>query len=187
MAGCALLLLCAVATIGLLQQRAESDAWIRHTVGVQGRLSQARILSLRSEMALRNYVLTGAATDLNNFRSWRSEASSTLAELAVMTADNPQQVRNITQLQRVQGAHSAEIATVLSLVARGDRSAAARWFNSATSRNLAASLRTAIVRISDDEARLLAERDERSQLLEGRARTVLLSALAWGLTAGGGA
>lgn len=185
MAGCALLLLCAVATIGLLQQRAESDAWVRHTVGVQARLSQARILSLRAEMALRNYVLTGSATDLDNFRNWRAEGSAKLGELAVMTSDNPRQVRNFAMLQRVQGMHSAEIATVLSLVARGDTPAATRWFGSATSRNLATGLRTAIVRISSEEERLLTVRDERSQILESRARTVLVSALGLVLVLGG--
>ena len=177
MAGCALLLLCAIAIIGLFHQRADSDAWIRHTVGVQDRLAQARIQSLRAEMSLRNYVLTGDPDDLARFRETRAESAAKLNELAIMTADNPRQVRNLAALRRVQAGHAAEIADILALIDRGDTAAAARWFGSPASRALATGLRTAIIRINDEEARLLTERDQRLQVLETGARGVLGSAL----------
>lgn len=175
--GLMLLALCGAATVSLLRQSAESERWVSHTIAVQTRLSQMRIDRLRAEVALREFVLIRNAADLEEYEMLSGNASRQLAALIASTADNPRQTDNLSLLRRIRASHLVAAQNIIALVQRDRADLAARRFANPANRSLSVSLHEAIVQVGREEERLLAQRQHRSELIESRARTILLASV----------
>ncbi|MEO5867682.1 MAG: ATP-binding protein [Sphingomonas sp.] len=176
--GITLLAMCATAVLGLVRQRAESDAWVRHTVAVQAKLSSARLYRLRAEILLRDYVLTDDGADIARYRDARDQAVRDLAAVAAMTTDNPHQISNFAAVRRLIVTHATASEAALTLAATGRSKEARRWFAAPEQRKFAGDIRTALDRVNDEEARLLTLREADSRNLEFQARTMLIVGVA---------
>lgn len=172
MLGIALFAICVAAAVGLVRQRAESDAWVRHTVAVQTRLASARLYRLRGELWLRDYALVGDPANVARYREERRGAVRDLAAVRAMTADNPNQRANLALVDRLIDAHTTASEQVLALTATGRTDEARHWFATQASYNR--DIRTALDRVQNEEARLLKLRETASGRLEGQARVVLI-------------
>ena len=170
----ALLVCCCLAATGLLRQQEQSDRWVRHTVQVQSKLAQARILGLRAEVQRRGFVLDGDERSLSGFAAMRAEAERQLSELARMTADNPRQRIAVPALQRATSARFASMEHTIALERAGRVDEARQTITSPAARILTASITRLADLVNGEEARLLVQRDRRSREQERLARIVLI-------------
>jgi len=188
MIGFALLVCCGVATAKLLQQEHQSDLWVRHTIQVQSKLAQARVLGLRAEVQRRGFALSGNERDLIGFSVIHGQAEAQLAALAKMTADNPRQQANIAALRRAIALRFASMEHTIELGRTGHSDVARQIIVSPATQNLTSAITTLAEHVNDEEARLLVQRERRSHDQESLARAVLvgsaliiliLAALVW--------
>ena len=156
------LAICCAAVVGLVWQRAESDAWVRHTVAVQGALSSARLNSLRAEISLRDYVLTGDGADVARYRAARTKALRDLSAVAAMTTDNPRQISNLAVVRRLMVTHATASEATLTLAGTGRVEEAQRRFAAPERRKFANDIRAAFDRVNGEESGLLALREASS-------------------------
>jgi len=184
----ALLLCCGLAGAGLRWQQGRSDWWVNHTVDVQARLAQARILGLRAEVARRGFVLTPNAQDARASIAARLEANRQLAVLAVLTSDNPRQQTNLANLRNATASRFADMQRTIELARQGRGGEARRIIDSPANRAATRLVTKLIDRVNGEESRLFVQRTERlrnSQHLAGIVLTasvlliVLLAALVW--------
>ena len=171
--GALLLLACGAATTRLLWARDTSDKWVRHTVEVQSHLAAARVLGLRSEVDRRGYILTANPRDRDAAHHSRDAARRELAALKMLTRDNPRQRLNLRLLDQALAIRFAYLDQVVPLAQGGRRDPAAQSVDAAATRALSAKITELMARTSDEEARLLREREARSRNLEKRSRAVL--------------
>ena len=173
MLGITSLAICCAAVVGLVRQRADSDAWVRHTVAVQSALSLARLNSLRAEISLRDYVLTGDGADVARYRAARTQATRNLSAVAAMTTDNRRQIGNLAVVRRLLVTHDTATEATLTLARNGRVEEARRRFAAPERRKFAIDIRAALDRVDGEEARLLALRQESSGELAIQTQIVL--------------
>ena len=137
-----------------------------------------RIIRLRAELDFRGYLLTHRKEDLARYRIERHVTGDRFAALRAMTADNPSQRDNLALLDILAARHTAAINHILSLAERGDTDKVVRVLEDVATRTTASELRRTLDRIGGEEARLLAQREARSERLEDFARATLLAGLA---------
>ncbi|AFZ29366.1 multi-sensor signal transduction histidine kinase [Gloeocapsa sp. PCC 7428] len=94
------ILVCARAGIGfwLEFRRQDTLSWVRHTLQVQ---SQAELLlnaALDQETGIRGYLLTGAESSLEPYKSGQIDFNNTLALLDDLVADNPEQQHRVNEI-----------------------------------------------------------------------------------------
>ncbi|RZL19900.1 MAG: hypothetical protein EOP64_09975, partial [Sphingomonas sp.] len=175
MIGFALLVCCGLATAKLLGQEQLSDLWVRHTIQVQSKLAQARVLGLRAEVQRRGFALSGNEHDLIGFSVIHSQAEAQLAALAKMTADNPRQRANMAALRRAIALRFASMEQTIELGRNGRGNDARQLIVSPATQDLTSTITALAERVNDEEARLLVQRERRSHNQENLARTVLVA------------
>jgi PAS domain S-box-containing protein len=175
MIGFALLVCCGLATAKLLEQEQLSDLWVRHTIQVQSKLAQARVLGLRAEVQRRGFALSGNEHDLIGFSVIHSQAETQLAELAKMTADNPRQRANMAALRRAIALRFASMEQTIELGRNGRGNDARQLIVSPATQDLTSTITALAERVNDEEARLLVQRERRSHNQQNLARTVLVA------------
>jgi PAS domain S-box-containing protein len=161
--------------IWLFQQKRTADRWVRHTFEVSDQLSQVRILSLRTELYRRGYLMTGNTKDLERIGQVRRDLPRELNTLAAMTADNPRERLFVPQLTQLVEARLRETQDTVQLAIRGRVAEAITRVGSQQSRRDTAQVVAAITRVHDEEQRLLAERLKRSRDLEAPLQVAILS------------
>jgi PAS domain S-box-containing protein len=174
----AFLLCCGLAATGLQWQQGLSDRWVRHTMDLQNRLAQVRILRLRAEVAGRGFLLTQNPQDLTAARRAREEVDAHLPSLTAMTRDNPPQQVNLRALSQATERYFDEMEKTIALVREGRSSEARRILDGAPSRESGAEITALVERINDEEARLLLKREQRLSRLQYLARSVLGASMA---------
>ena len=168
-----LLLCCGIAAVSIQWEQNRSDRWVRHTMEVQNRLSQVRILRLRAEVAWRGFLLTRNAQDLAVARTARKAVSQNLPRLASLTKDNPRQQINLVALGRAMQRQFDEMEFIAVLVRAGRDTDAIMTLDSAASRNANTKIIELVERANDEESRLLERREVRSSWLQKFARGAL--------------
>ena len=169
-----LLVCCSLAAAGLLWQQEDSDRWVRHTVQVQSKLAETRILGLRAEVQRRGFALDGDERNLPGFPALRAGVERQLDVLARMTADNPRQRVNVAALRRATAARFVSMESTIALRRAGRIDEARQAITSQATRDLTASITALAERVNGEEARLLVERERRSRDQENLARSVLV-------------
>ncbi|MCJ9735890.1 CHASE3 domain-containing protein, partial [Bradyrhizobium sp. PRIMUS42] len=94
-AGLAILLIITAASIALDVKSRSDAAWINHTVQVQKKISDLRVLLRRSESAARGFELYRSSAFSSEFESVHAQIAPALADLKRGVRDNPDQVASI--------------------------------------------------------------------------------------------
>ena len=156
--GFALLAMATIAlVIGLVRSR-EADMAVTHTVEVQ-HTAQAFIIATRdAESAVRSYLLSGDAKDLDQFEPSLAEATTQLKTLAMLTADNAIQQSRIQILDSLLQAKAEQLNNCVALAKAGQRDSALAVINSSVNRDLLNKIRAEIEEVLDSERNLLSAR-----------------------------
>jgi len=156
--GFALLAMATIAlVIGLVRSR-EADMAVTHTVEVQ-HTAQAFIIATRdAESAVRSYLLSGDAKDLDQFEPSLAEATTQLKTLAMLTADNAIQQSRIQILDSLLQAKAEQLNNCVALAKAGQKDSALAVINSSVNRDLLNKIRAEIEEVLDSERNLLSAR-----------------------------
>ncbi|MBR0937507.1 CHASE3 domain-containing protein [Bradyrhizobium jicamae] len=166
--GFVVLVAISVASVLLVNQAREDNAWVVHTVEVESQLANLLLEVRRAESATRAYLLTSAPQYLAEYQTAAAGIPAALEHLAKITADNPTQVNNGAKLRAAVEKRLAEYALGVERVKNNDVATGVDLLRNATSTDAV----EAIARISSDmraeEDRLFAMRTataDRTQVL----------------------
>lgn len=114
----------ALVTRRMLDTETELGLWVIHTEEVETALGQTQSLLSDAENSERGYLLTGDAKFLTSYQSVTAQIDGRIDALAVQTADNPVQRRNIAELRPLLREKLGDMAQAVSLSGRGNTAAA---------------------------------------------------------------
>ncbi|WBL82131.1 CHASE3 domain-containing protein [Bradyrhizobium xenonodulans] len=159
-AGLAILLLITAASIGL-DVKSRSDAtWVNHTVQVQKKISDLRVLMRRAESAARGYELYRSPGFSDEFQAVRAQIAPALADLKRVVRDNPDQVALLEGTESLALRRIEIAAHAMRLRAENDQAGIAALQGKAEGRGLMDTVMGNLDHLSAEEERLL---DARSQ------------------------
>ncbi|HEY2468279.1 MAG TPA: PAS domain S-box protein [Terracidiphilus sp.] len=115
----------ALVTRRMLNTQTELGLWVIHTKEVEAALGQTKSLLGDAEISERGYLLTGDETFLAAYQSAAAQIGGRIDALAVLTADNPVQQRNVAELRPILRKKVDDMAQAASL-SRAGKTAAAR-------------------------------------------------------------
>ncbi|MET4898062.1 ATP-binding protein [Sphingomonadaceae bacterium jetA1] len=155
-----LALIVAAVTAGYAIQKTNRHSdWVIHTYRVEGVLTEVRRLAEQKETARRGYMLAGTQPFLDSFNLAQAALQPKIAELRMLTADNPRQHRPMDMVVQQLGAIDAAQRATNELVRQGRGADALRQFRADTGLLRMTRLRRVFVRLASEEHRLLALRD----------------------------
>lgn len=98
----------------------ESEKSINHTRIVEGAVDDLRSHLLTAENEQRNYLLTGQATFLSNFKTTLERISPDITRLISLVGDNPTEQKSIALLQPLIRQHNNDLQDGIALKDQGD-------------------------------------------------------------------
>ncbi|HZP10591.1 CHASE3 domain-containing protein [Methyloceanibacter sp.] len=151
-------LLLALATLalvfGLLRSR-QADLRVTHTFEVQHAAQAFLISTTDAESAVRSYLLSMEAADLDQFAPSLADAGSHLKSLTALTADNIVQQGRVKILDGLIGAKAEQLQKCVALAKSGERDAALAIINSRDDRELLTKIRAETEQVLYTERNLL--------------------------------
>jgi signal transduction histidine kinase len=159
-------------------ERTRSDAdWVKHSLEVENKLSNLRVVFRRAESLERGYLLTGDQKDLKAYRIEVDSIGPALDDIGKSTLDNPYQQDALAKLRPAIDRVLEEARRTLQLYESGDKAGALALVRSGDhqARNDVSAL---IGRMWSEEQRLLNSRTEEA-VRSGRwlLATVIIGAL----------
>jgi signal transduction histidine kinase len=178
----ALVLLVGFLTLrGLGRERAQ-DSWVRHTQAVQLELERTWSDVLNAESRQRGFILTTDTVYLKGYKAGDAAVRQHAAELARLTADNPEQQRRASSLAALLDARLVRLERNVNLGRAGHLDSAVMGARLGVGRALMDSVKAIVAAMTAAEDSLLAARLERA---EGQERaTMLIVVLGAVITAG---
>ncbi|MHC4045353.1 CHASE3 domain-containing protein [Bradyrhizobium sp. 23AC] len=162
-AGLAILLIITAASIAL-DVKSRSDAtWVNHTVQVQQKISDLRVLLRRAESAARGYELYRSQTLADEFQSVRVQIAPALAELKRGVRDNPDQVALLEGTEPLALRRVEIAAEAMRLRAANDQAGITALNSKAEGRGLMDTVMGNLDHLSADEERQLTARSQDSR------------------------
>jgi PAS domain S-box-containing protein len=92
---------------------AESVAWVAHTQEVRANVANVHGSLSGAELAVRDYLLYGQAERLTEYRHLNEIIQKRIAAVKSLTADNPEQQRNVAVLKTAIDGRLDELASVI--------------------------------------------------------------------------
>ncbi|WP_082747653.1 sensor histidine kinase [Bradyrhizobium macuxiense] len=108
--GFVVLVAISVASVLLVNKARKDNAWVVHTVEVEGQIASLLVEIRRAESATRAYLLTSAPQHLAEYQSAATGIPPALDHLAKITTDNPTQVANSQRLKIAIDRRLSELA-----------------------------------------------------------------------------
>lgn len=138
----------------------DSFHWVSHTLEVQRQLE--RLLSLLSdaEGGLRGFLLTSRDVYLEPYNACLGRIPEQLGVIRDLTRDNSVQRENLQELEPLVSSKRAFMAQAVALQQSGDHEGAVRLLSTDQGKDMMKSIRTQLVRMSDEESRLLVIRQQ---------------------------
>jgi len=162
-AGLAILLIITAASIAL-DVKSRSDAtWVNHTVQVQKKISDLRVLLRRAESAARGFELYRNPAFSTEFESVHAQIAPALAELKRGVRDNPDQVALLEGTEPLALRRVEIAAEAMRLRAANDQAGIAALNGKAEGRGLMDTVMGNLDQLSAEEERLLAARSQDSR------------------------
>jgi signal transduction histidine kinase/CheY-like chemotaxis protein len=165
--------------IGLVRSR-QADMRVIHSFELQQAVVGVQRNIRDAEGAKRNYLLSGAPRQLENFAEAMQNVPLELAKLGELVTDDPAQQARVRELEPLVEAKLDEFRKTLALIKEGQRDAALAILNSPQVNKLSGQLRDKINEILHAERQLLDERQRQARqdryLLAGLVALALLFA-----------
>lgn len=136
----------------------ESGVRVEHTRDVIDAVAEINVLIERAETASRGYLLAPDPRRAMTFDRSVGIIPPAVANVGLMTADNPAQRSNLIELQRVVAIEIATLNRIMGLATSGQVEDARADFRANAPYQKIAAIRAASARIGVEENRLLAER-----------------------------
>lgn len=162
-AGLAILLIITAASIGLDVKSRSDTAWINHTVQVQKKISDLRVLLRRAESAARGYEIYRSAAFSEEFQAAQAQIAPALADLKRGVRDNPDQVMLLEGTESLALRRIEIAAEAMRLRATNDAAGIAALQGKAEGRGLMDTVMGNLDRLSEEEERLLTARSQDSR------------------------
>ena len=164
----------ALAIVFLAQLHSDRTAWVRHTLEVENALSDLTNTVNQAESVERGYLITDNDAFLRVYERDHANVPAQVAELQVLTADNPMEQASIRALRTAAQIKFAELDGAVALYKAGNLSAASASLKDGSTRALTAQILRIVAAMRNAEDTLLATRTSQSQLLNA----ILLCAIA---------
>ncbi|TQF28593.1 CHASE3 domain-containing protein [Bradyrhizobium sp. UNPA324] len=162
-AGLAILLIITAASIAL-DVKSRSDAtWLNHTVQVQKKISDLRVLLRRAESAARGYELYRSETFADEFQAVHAQIAPALADLKRGVRDNPDQVALLEGTEPLALRRIEIAAEAMRLRAANDQAGIAALNGKAEGRGLMDTVMGNLDHLSAEEERVLSARSQDSR------------------------
>ncbi|MGL3109816.1 CHASE3 domain-containing protein [Bradyrhizobium sp. BR 1432] len=169
-AGLAILLIITAASIALDVKSRSDAAWVNHTVQVQKKISDLRVLMRRAESAARGYELYRSPGFNDEFQAVRAQIAPALADLKRDVRDSRDQVALLEGTEPLALRRVEIAAAAMRLRAENDQAGIAALNSKAEGRGLMDTVMGNLDHLSAQEERLLTARSQDSR----RTGTVLL-------------
>ena len=154
------------AVIALLSQlQKDREAWVRHTLEVQGALSELSNSVYRTEALERGYLITGADNYVRFYGRERVNLPAQLAELGALIADSAQQKAAVASLRAAVQRKLAELDGAIALRRAGASDAALATVKEGPSWDRQIDVARIMDQMRATEGRLLAQRSREAQWL----------------------
>ncbi|MCK1654215.1 CHASE3 domain-containing protein [Bradyrhizobium sp. 149] len=162
-AGLAILLIITAASIGLDVKSRSDAAWVNHTVQVQKKISDLRVLMRRAESAARGYEIYRSPSFNEEFQATHAQIAPALADLKRSVRDNPEHVALLEGTEPLALRRIEIAAEVMRLRAGNDQAGIAALQGKGEGRGLMDTVMANLDHLSADEERLLNARSQDSR------------------------
>ncbi|MBW7968418.1 CHASE3 domain-containing protein [Bradyrhizobium sp. BR 10289] len=162
-AGLAILLIITAASIGLDVKSRSDTAWVNHTIQVQKKISDLRVLLRRAESAARGYEIYRSQGFNDEFQAVRAEIAPALADLKRGVRDNADQVALLEGTEPLALRRIEIAAEAVRLRASNDQAGVAALQGKGEGRGLMDTVMANLDHLSAEEERLLAARSQDSR------------------------
>jgi signal transduction histidine kinase/ActR/RegA family two-component response regulator len=163
--GLGMVVVAAILAIWLTQAERDATRWVGHSIRVQLQVARLEKALVAYQSAYRGYLVRPAPVLLDDMRAARTATIAHADALQREVADNPEQVRRVTELRDLLEQKLAIGATWVELAQNGQRDVVLAQFTSQRGRTLGQVIERQARDISSGEARLLGARQERARLL----------------------
>jgi signal transduction histidine kinase/CHASE3 domain sensor protein/CheY-like chemotaxis protein len=157
-AGLAILLVITAASIGLDVKSRSDAAWVNHTIDVQKKIADLRLLVRRAESAARGYEIFHTPTFSEEFESTRSRIKPALADLRIAVHDSRDQIALLNSTETMIDRRIEIAAHAMRLRDLNDEAAIAALRGKGEGRSLMELATFNLERMTIEEERLLAAR-----------------------------
>lgn len=137
----------------------EAIRWEKHTQDVLLKLDETLTLMLDLETGVRGFVITGNESYLDPFARGKTRIRENIAQLKVLTADNPAQVEEVERLEALINAAIDDASAKVDLRRRVGFENSVSEIASSRGENLIDAFRASIDNLKAEELRLLHERE----------------------------
>ncbi|MDA9401899.1 CHASE3 domain-containing protein [Bradyrhizobium sp. CCBAU 45389] len=162
-AGLAILLIITAASIALDVKSRSEAAWVNHTVQVQKKVSDLRVLLRRAESAARGYELYRSPGFKDEFEAVHAQIAPALADLKRGVRDNPDQVALLEGTEPLALRRVEIAAEAMRLRAMNDQAGITALNSKAEGRGLMDTVMANLDQLSAEEERVLAARSQDSR------------------------
>jgi PAS domain S-box-containing protein len=165
----------------------ESDRWVRHTHEVLENLQDLLSATENMESGDRGFALTGNASYLQSYGASAASARQSEATVRSLTADNPTQQRQLSELEGLAAEKAQFAETVIHLRQTRGMGPAAEAIRNGQGQRIMDEFREVVRKMQAEELRLLALRDADASRRLAQTKTVLLLGTLLGVLIAAGA
>ena len=159
----------------------ESDRWVRHTHEASENIHDLRFAMESIESSYRGFALTGKESYLESYRASILSAEQHEATVRNLTADNPEQQRQLPALERLAAQKIQFAEMVIGLRRAKGLEAAADAIRSGPGQRIMDEFQGVVRQLQDEELRLLVQRNADAKRRLGQTKTVLIFGTVLGL------
>ena len=165
----------------------ESDGWVRHTHEVLADLQNLSLGMAEVSASIRRFVITGEDSDLEPYRTARSEVERLVPALRYATRDNPEQQRRLPILEKLATQRMERADLAVSLRRNQGIEGATAYVRDLPTLGATAEYKVLALELRGEEERLLALRNANAAANLRRTKLILFAGTLLGLLITGSA
>jgi PAS domain S-box-containing protein len=160
---------------------AESDRWVEHSRELLENLRRLQFEMAAISANVRGFVLTGKDAYLEPYRASKLGIEELIGTVRTLTADNPEQQRRLSDIERLAAGRIARGEIVIGLRQQQGLEAAADDIRNGPSQLLSDDFQAAVRQMQDEEFRLLASRKADAEQRFDQTKAILIFGTILGL------
>lgn len=137
----------------------EAIGWEKHTQQILLQLDETLILMINAETGVRGFLISGNENILEPYKQTDKKIEENISKLKTLIADNSEQTQRMVELEKIVNERMDFLAERIEL--RKDKSLeeVQRQFADERGRKLSDDIRSSIIRMKDEESKLLTLRE----------------------------